>query len=340
MVEVLMVNIKSVNLNRQVIADRVMRREGIHDPVLSWRCDLYRARYRQEMHGEIEVRKRDRTVRKTEVERQVLVVIYRSALHLQGLGDRHARREEEAYRLRERLTVHGDTCAVGVGVRIDGQVELVTHSGTAGLERGVVHQRHMEDGAFIRHDGTLLVGIDRHFGLAYPLGLIADDRSGVVECRFLFVLMRAVGRTGYGIEHIRAVEQVRIIARYTHLVTCHCRGVAPNAVGASTIDSYGQVTHVIRIERETAVLRDGLGMVLVVIRHIIRSGFDIEHELRRVGLRTHLLYLVLSGASLIARIVLDLRYIPYLIQCRLHRLAYLILTHRTEEIGDALPAGR
>ena len=335
-----MMNVESVNLDRQVITNGVVRREGIHRPVLARRGDLHRARYRQEMHGEIEVRKRDGAVSETEVERQVLIVIYRSTLYLQGLGDGHARRQEEAYRLRERLTVHRDPCAVGVGDRIDRQVELLTHGGTTGLERRVIHQRHFEDRAFVRHDSTLLIGVDREFGFAYPLRLIADDCSGIIESRFLFVLMRTVGRTGYGVEHIRAVEQIGLTTRDTHLVTRHSRGVAPNAVGASTIDSYGQVTHVIRIERETAVLRDGLGVVLVVIRHIIRGGFDIEHELRRVGLRTHLLYLVLSGASRIARVVLDIRYITYLIQCRLYRLAYPVFTHRTEEVSDLLPTGR
>ena len=130
MVEVLVVDIKSADVYRQVIAYRVVQREGVHHPVLSWRSYLHRPGFGDEMHGEIEEGVGLGAVAYVEVEFQIFVVVHFSALYLHHLTDYLTRCEEETHALYERCTVHIHFRTM----RVAGRGERESEGGTGGRE--------------------------------------------------------------------------------------------------------------------------------------------------------------------------------------------------------------
>ena len=76
MVEVIIVDVKSIDADREIIALLVLRREGIHDPLVGRRGDIHRTTYRHIMHGEagVLIRGQRRTFR-GEDEAYILVVV-------------------------------------------------------------------------------------------------------------------------------------------------------------------------------------------------------------------------------------------------------------------------
>ena len=123
MVEVLMMDIKAINGNRQIIADRIPRREGIHHPFIPRIGNADGRRLRHEMNGELRERTDRRTGSGSQFDRQILIVVHDAALHLHGLDDRYARFAEEGERRSrgKRLAVHEDDGSVGVRLRLYGQ---------------------------------------------------------------------------------------------------------------------------------------------------------------------------------------------------------------------------
>ena len=118
-VEVLVVDIEARDINRQVVAHRVVRREGVHHPVLPRSSYLHRTGLRHEVYAEVQEHVCLRAVAYVEVQREVLVVIHLTALYLEHLLGHLSRGEEVTQSLHERCTV--DIYLRAVGVAVTGQ---------------------------------------------------------------------------------------------------------------------------------------------------------------------------------------------------------------------------
>ena len=127
MVEVVVVDIKAVNAYRHVVALLVFGREGIHDPFVGRRGDMYRRADRHEMHGEASlVIRRERSTLGLKNEAYILVVVVHSCPYLDGLGNYVRANEAELASVGQRLTVDEDLQAFRVGVLIQFERELDT----------------------------------------------------------------------------------------------------------------------------------------------------------------------------------------------------------------------
>ena len=114
-----MTDVKAVDVDGQVIADGVMRREGIHHPSLPRCSECHGARLRREMHGEVKHSVRLRAVGNGEHELEVLVVIDESALHLYDLRDRLSGRQEVVHGLVQRCATKEHFRSIGVGCTVE-----------------------------------------------------------------------------------------------------------------------------------------------------------------------------------------------------------------------------
>ena len=245
MVEVLMVDIESVDGNGQVVAERVTRRERIHHPFVSWISDLDGRGLRQVMYGELERTIYLLTCIEAELELHIVVVIGLSAIDLHGLDNGLSGHEIERIACCDRHSVDEHFRAISIASR-----EREMHV-FAGLERSlhvrIVHQREAEDSRFVGCYIGLLVGIDCHLRFGCIKRTIADNGgTGIVELGTLFALVRTVGTTAFGVEDITAVAQGIIL--HFGLLTGYCRTFVEDAVQIGAEDGNGDVS--VRVRRE------------------------------------------------------------------------------------------
>ena len=245
MVEVLMVDIESVDGNGQVVAERVTRREGVHHPFVTRISDVYRRGLRQIMHGELERTIYLLTCIEAELELHIVVVIGLSAIDLHGLDNGFAGHEIERIACCDRHAVDEYFRAIGIAAR---EREMHVFAGLEStLHIRIVHQREAEDSGFVGCYIGLLVGIDCHLRFGCIKRTIADNGgTGIVELGTLFALVRTVGTTAFGEEDITAVAQGIIL--HFGLLTGYCRTFVEDAVQIGAEDGNGDVS--VRVRRE------------------------------------------------------------------------------------------
>ena len=205
MVEVLMMDIESVNLHGQVVTRRILLREGVHNPVLPRHSDPHIRRYGQEMDAQVHRCQCLHTVCCIEHQFQIFVIIHRSAFHSYGLREWSAGNNPITDPLRERHTVHGYYSPMRVRLAIKHQGECMPVIGDTRVHLRVIHQYHLKISAVLRLHIGYLVGVGGHFGFDDPLGSVAYIHTRIVELRQLCFLVRAEGGSGIGNEHIGAV---------------------------------------------------------------------------------------------------------------------------------------
>ena len=245
MVEVLMVDIKAVDSDRQVVAERVTRRERIHHPFVTRISDVYRRGLRQIMHGELERTVYLFTCIEAELELHIVVVIGLSAIDLHGLDNGLSGHEIERIACCDRHAVDEYFRAIGIAAR---EREMHVFAGLEStLHIRIVHQREAEDSGFVGCYIGLLVGIDCHLRFGCIKRTIADNGgTGIVELGTLFALVRTVGTTAFGVEDITAVAQGIIL--HFGLLTGYCRTFVEDAVQIGAEDGNGDVS--VRVRRE------------------------------------------------------------------------------------------
>ena len=275
MVEVLMMDIESADVHRQVVSDRIVRREGIHHPVLTRHLDADRTGFRHEVRRELQHRIGLRAVGKAEIEGQVVVVIHFASFHLQHLSDGLSRREEIVESLHERCTVDIDLRAVRVAVTREGERE-----GRSGVRQTVLHlsfvlEFDMEDGALIRRHTAYLMAVDAQFRQSQSHRPVVDDRTFVVELRLLLFFVYAIGSARLREEDVRTVKYIVVVGLAHFADDSTGRGL-PQAIHLCPIDRNGDIALRIRHDGETAGFLDGL-----FIRRT-RIGIEIQH-----GIETH-----------------------------------------------------
>ena len=286
MVEVLVMDVEAVDGNGQVIACGVMRREGVHHPVLSRHGDGHVGRERHEMYAEIHLRRGQCAVGAVEAQAEV-VVVHRTALHFDGLREGRTRHEPVVHALDERCAVDIDLRSVGVAGAVQTEVEAHAVLGHTGIHLSLVEQLDTERGAFVRRDVGLLVGIGRQFGFGHPLGAVTQRRAGIVEVGRLGLLVRTHRGAALGEEHIRAVLD-DVVVGLLHFVQ-HLLGVGiPGGVDLGLVDADGDIAGSIGNEGESDGLGDSGRRAHALVGAEVLDGCKFHVELHVSGLCRHL----------------------------------------------------
>ena len=278
MVEVLMMDIKAINGNRQIIADRIPRREGIHHPFIPRIGNADGRRLRHEMNGELRERTDRRTGSGSQFDRQILIVVHDAALHLHGFDDRYARFAEEGERRSrgKRLAVHEDDGAVGVRLRLYGEREILPFGGaTVGIEV-IVDERNTEHSRLVCRHIADRVLVKRDLRVLHRQRCVAqDEHTRFVPFRAHLSLVRTVTRTAFLEEDETAVFIVRGVGVYIAILRPAAYLLGEDTVRRRTIDADCGIAVGVRSNVEAYFTRYRLASAVVGPRDI---GVDIEYR--------------------------------------------------------------
>ena len=274
-VEVLMTDIESTDVNRQVVARRIFGREGIHYPVLLGRCDIHVAADRQEVYAQVE---RGIVVLQAvvyvEEQPQAVIVVHQSALYLYDLLESLARLEPVRYGVDERRTTQIDLGAIRVGSGIQSYREERTARSRTGLYLTRITQLYAEHRTLIRRHARLLVYIHAQLRHGNRLRRVVKQHTRVVVLGLLLFLMHAVGRTRFGEEDVTAEELVLVGIDHVQVLANGGGSIFPYRIHVSAIDAHRDIALCVRREGKAATLAHG-----AVVRgtHI---GIEAEYRLQ------------------------------------------------------------
>ena len=166
MVKVLVVDIKTIDYNRQIPSCRVLRREGIHDPFVVRHGYIHRTSHRHIVYGEGTLSFGPSETGRYEGERQILKVISLASIHLHKLGDNLSAGEtDHTAFLQQRRTVNQDTCTLRVRTLCQSQRERKGVITGSVPHFTFVHQLQCEDCRLIYRHIAALVDIDIQSGV-------------------------------------------------------------------------------------------------------------------------------------------------------------------------------
>ena len=165
-VEVAVVDVEVLDAHRQVVARGVLRRKGVEHPVVVHLVEAHVATHRHEVYRELGLAFGRGDAGRLKLDNEVLEVVAVAGIDLHGLGNDLRTSKDNRAPVGQRHAVDEDTCAVGVALFIqlelegDGIVHSCTHGGLKlvveldGEQRGTVH-RHV----------AALVDVDVHLGV-------------------------------------------------------------------------------------------------------------------------------------------------------------------------------
>ena len=305
MVEVLLGLVIAADDYGQVpAAYRVIRRIGIHDPLVARRRNLHIACRLQEVNAELRIGKGLDVTLRAQTQSDVLVVEVLAGIHLQSLLCHLAWHNlHDTGIAAERYAVYHQFGTIGVGVLFQRQIPIAI--GSLGQFTLVGHIE-LEAGWLVVGHAALALPVEHHNGVLNLLRAFVHNGTATIVVRGTIRLPRTTGSTATGTidEALGKAEvagghlaQIRQVAAMRHLignrisqvvivvvdedVVLAIRGLQTVSIGISldTIDIEHQVALTVHTDGETLLTRVLLAVAIRVADRVVKNGSEGHAEL-------------------------------------------------------------